>query len=400
MSENTPSDDSSTPGQSPTSVPSVAVQDEILSALRYFRNFASRQEKINDRVLALIGLDATDEDDATSASAVEEEKERPPSADEEKSRRAAVRASRKSVVVSNSNNSTLYAGDNLLSPTTPPPRVQTEAEKKRRESRLFNTPASASKTPAAPFAHSRLSLPSDSIDKSRHSKYYEANQAMKSIEKFYGDRKNDKDIDVYMFIRGVDFQLDRFMQGEVFRRLELVTSCTAGAAQMWLLNKRDDLSVLLHRGEITREMTEWEYVRADFAESMGGGQTQRLYQAKLDGLKLGRGSEGEELTKFITKFSDWALRAYPLDKHPDTKSRSLMLGGKFEARVRDKTAILEYGLTWHELSLDRRCWRIWRRRSLRRGRWSRLSGRLDLEACPTTARAKSAERGGGRRDGR
>ena len=310
----------------------------MMAALLDLRNFVAEQKVMNASIREY--MESTNSDDDTAAESVSipvpgEEKESKQPADDERRKQRAVRNSRKSVIVSNSNNSTLYAGD-LLSPAAAPPArdSQTEAERERRQSRLFSTPVSSSKTPGSDAAvlH-RPTLPT--VDKTRHSKYYEANQAMAKIDKFYGDRKNDKDIDVYMFVRGIDFQLDRWLQDEVFGRLELVISCTGGAAQMWLLNKRDDLSLLLARNEITPEMTEWEYVRADFIDSMGGGQAQRQYQAKLDALKLGRGSEGEELTKFLTRFKDWAFRAYPLSQHPDTRARSLMLGRLFESRVRD-----------------------------------------------------------------
>ena len=359
MSDITSTNDTSTPEHVPVTPDEEVTTQHLLSAIlsiqrmveeqRKFsldqRKVNAKQESFNTNMLSYIeGVEAdTDEtaEDTTNsipAAAVverEEEKERKSDSSTHQRRSRAVRDSRKSVIVANSNNSTMYTGD-LLSPEPAPPArtVQTEAERARRESRLFSTPAHSPINPApATSVRPKRSLPA--VDKSRHSKYYEANQALAKIDKFYGDRKNDKDIDVYMFVRGIDFQLDRWMQDEVFGRLELVISCTGGAAQMWLLNKRDDLLVMWSIGTITAEMTEWEYVKVDFIESMGGGQTQRLYQTKLEGLRLGKGGDGEELTKFITKFTDWAMRAYPLNKYPDTKARSLMLGAMFESRVRE-----------------------------------------------------------------
>jgi hypothetical protein len=272
---------------------------------------------------------------AATVSAAEEEKDRE---EEERRKHKAVRESRRSVILENSNNSTMYTGD-LLSPTIVPPQarsVQTEAEIERRQSHgvLFTPPGRTPKTPApTAAAASKLSLPF--VDKSRHSKYYEANQAMSKMDKFYGDRKNDKDIDVYTFVRGIDFNLDRWMQGEEYGRLELVIGCTGGAAQMWLLSKREDLLFLFGVGKLAAELTEWRYVKADFIEHMGGGQTQRLYQTKLETLKLGKGDNTDELTKFVSAFREYSNRAYPLDQFPDTGARTLMLGKLFDDRVRE-----------------------------------------------------------------
>jgi len=323
---------------------------EVLTRLS---RFAERQESINADLLAgqeqfrsYMAQQGSDSDSDSSIAAEEEKFASSQVEDNEEKKRQVVRNSRKSVTLLNDNNGTLYTGD-MLSPTGPPPaRKQTEAEKERRQSRLFHTPASKSlhiKTPASAVKpKSSVLLPA--VDKSRHSKYYEANLAMGKIDKFYGDRKNDKDIDVYTFVRSVDFQLDRWMEDEPFGRLELVTSCTGGAAQMWLLNKRRDLNTMLGLGRITAEMAEWEYVRDDFIDNMGGGQVKRLHQTKLDGLKLGRGGDSEELAKFITKFHEYSQRAYPLDDYPDTPTRSSMLGRLFETRVRDS----DWGL-WSQM---------------------------------------------------
>jgi hypothetical protein len=324
------------PTDAATAAPDADVTpQQLLSAILALQRLAEDQRQFNATMRTYMEKDNIGDTTTPTTADMEDEKEQRSDRDSQQRRQRAVRESRKSVIVANSNNSTMYTGD-LLSPDPAPPArtMQTDAERERRESRMFNTPVRTSNTPgpASTLRH-KPALPV--VDKTRHSKYYEANQAMAKIDKFYGDRKNDKDIDVYMFVRGIDFQLDRWMQDEVFGRLELVISCTGGAAQLWLLNKREDLNFMLSLGTITAEMTEWEYVRADFIESMGGGQTQRLYLTKLETLKLGRGGDGEELTKFITKFTDWAMRAYPLSKYPDTTARSLMLGAMFEIRVRD-----------------------------------------------------------------
>ena len=336
--------DSSAPEPATTAASAATGDVSNSQIMEFLTRFVSQQQTINmdlrnrqDQVLTFLeGMPTgTANNDALPAAVSEEVKDTSKQTeDDEDRKRQQVRNSRKSVTLLNSNNSTMYTGD-LLSPTElPPPRVQTEAEKDRRTTRLFSSPTPPPKTPA-PTIRPKLSSSLPPVDKSRHSKYYEANIAISKMDKFYGDRKNDKDIDVYTFVRSVDFQLERWMQGETFGRLELVISCTGGAAQMWLLNKRDDLSTLFSLGHITAEMTEWEYVRGDFIDNMGGGQVKRLHQTKLDGLKLGRGGDSEELAKFISKFHEWALRAYPLDDYPDTGTRSLMLGKVFENRVRD-----------------------------------------------------------------
>ena len=233
------------------------------------------------------------------------------------------RNSRESIYVNNSNNSS-----NLLSPLSGPEvRPRTIEEQERRAS--HGVPSTPRPAPIA------MSLPtSASIDRSYKSKYWEANQAIsKQVDKFYGDKKHDKDIDVYMFVRSVDFHLSRWMQNEMFGRLELVISCTGGSAQMWLLNKQNDLNVLVARGQLRPEMAEWESVKQEFIEKMGGGQTQRMYQARLDTLKMGKGDSSDEVIKFTTHFREYADRAYPLDKHPDTKAKSLMLGKTFGERL-------------------------------------------------------------------
>ena len=329
-----------------TDKPSAApvTNEQIMAALNRLTQFATAQQATNVELqgkqaqlmswIENLDIDNTTTDNQATV-AVDEVKEAAQEAELERDKQRAVRESRKSVHISNSNNNTLYTGD-LMSPAAAPPArlSQTEAEISRRQSRLFSTPAHSSKIPASSLKTKVTDvLPSSKIDKSRNSSYYDANQAMSKIDKFYGDQKSDKSIDVYTFVRGIDFQLDRFMNNERFGKLELVISCTGGAAQMWLLNKRHDLATLLARGAITEEMTEWEYVREEFIENMGGGQTQRLHLTKLEGLKLGRGGDNEEVAKFISKFREYAFRAFPLDKYPDTTMRSLMLGRLFESRV-------------------------------------------------------------------
>ena len=224
-----------------------------------------------------------------------------------------------------------------LSPFAPPFRpVQTHAEQERRASQgeSFRTPAPVARPRVAAVAADRVAVPGGApIDKSKGSPYDNANNAISRMDKWYGDKKNDKGIDAWQFVRSIDFQLKRWMDEQQFGRLELVIAGTGGPAQMWLMDKRDDLDILVRGGSIRPEAAEWDAVRAEFIRSMGGGQSQRLYEAKLDELKLGKADGSEEVSKFITHFREYAMRAYPLDQHPDSKSRSLMLGKVFKERV-------------------------------------------------------------------
>ena len=208
---------------------------QLMEVLTRLSHFTERQEAINADLLSKqeqfrsymeLQRSGSDSDSSVAADDSEEKTVSSEVEDNEEKKRQVVRNSRKSVTLLNDNNGTLYTGD-MLSPTGPPPtKKQTEAERERRQSRLFHTPASLHKTPASAVKpKTSMSLPA--VDKSRHSKYYEANSALSKIDKFYGDRKNDKDIDVYTFVRSVDFQLDRWMEDEPFGRLELVISVQA-----------------------------------------------------------------------------------------------------------------------------------------------------------------------------
>jgi hypothetical protein len=328
---------------------SEVTNEQLMAALTRLTEFATTQQSLNADLQAkqaqLMTVVAELRNAAPAATDVNEDESKQGALDAatlQADRQRAVHNSRRSVHILNSN---FVTGD-LMSPNPAPPAssVQTEAERLRRVSGSFNTPARPfTATPAASTKIKAIdALPF--VSKDKHSNYNQANTAMSKLDKFYGDKKHDKDIDVYTFVRSIDFQLERWMQGEQFGRLELVISCTAGPAQMWLLNKRDDLAVLLASGQITKEMTEWDYVRKDFIDSMGGGQTQRLYQTKLEAVRLGRGSDSDELTKFITKFRDYAFRAYPLDEYPDTTTRSRLLGQMLERNVRES----DFGV-WKEM---------------------------------------------------
>ena len=225
-----------------------------------------------------------------------------------------------------------------LSPFAPPFRpAQTQAEQERRASHgeSFRTPLPVARpaVQAAPDTEATSASGGATINKNKGSPYDNANYAISRMDKWYGDKKHDKDIDVHQFVRSVDFQLNRFMGTQVLGRLELVISGTAGPAQMWLMTKREDLDYLVRCKAVRPEAAEWDAVRAEFIARMGGAQSQRLYEAKLDELKLGKAGGSDEVTKFITAFREYAMRAYPLDKHPDTASRSMMLGKIFRERL-------------------------------------------------------------------
>lgn len=249
--------------------------------------------------------------------------------------------SRQSVYFNNSTHGGVGdSGSSPLSPFAPPFRpAQTQTEQERRASHgeSFRTPAPvASSRPraAAAAADEVMGAPGGAaINKGKDSPYEKANHAISRMDKWYGDKKNDKGIDVWQFVRSIDFHLTRYMGDQQFGRLELVIAGTGGPAQTWLMDKRDDLDFLVRSGSIRPEAAEWDAVRAEFIRCMGGGQSQRLYEAKLDELKLGKADGSEEVSKFITHFREYAMRAYPLDKHPDTASRSIMLGKVFKERL-------------------------------------------------------------------
>ena len=230
--------------------------------------------------------------------------------------------------------STVY-GANMLSPLTGPvPVARTAQEIERRASHgLVYSPVPASRAAVEPMAPAVPGGPA--IDRSKDSKYWKADQALAKTDKFYGDKKHDKGVDVHTFVRAIDFQLDRWMEAQQLGRLELVISCPAGQAQAWLMNKLDDLNLLVARNVVSRENAEWAFIKNEFIEKMGGGQAERVNMTKLDTLKLGPGNDSEEVLKFISHFREYALRAYPLSKHPDTEMRSRMLGVIFEKRVKD-----------------------------------------------------------------
>lgn len=259
------------------------------------------------------------------------------------------RHSRPSVYASN--NSVTASADihNFTSPLRPPVPARsdrlTKEEQERRAShgnplytplaaRPTNVGTTSSKETSANVpATSTNSVPGGPIiDRGRNSPYGLAHQAISKMDKYYGDKKHDKDIDVHSFVRSVEFELDCWMSRSAHGRLELVISATSGAARDWLLYKRHDLQTLVARGDLRPEMAEWEAVRAEFIERMGGAQTERLYATKLRDLRLGRGGS-DDVMKFITTFREYATRAYPLHEHPDTRARSLMLGRMFEEAV-------------------------------------------------------------------
>jgi hypothetical protein len=325
----------SEPTYTPTLTPMHQVTPQLLDALT---RFMDQQKSINEdiqnkqeQIFAFLENSAGASTVAAAAEEVEEEKER-------QQQRHTVLNSRNSVYMVNSG-----GGEQLLhnlSPLAPPPvRVRTREEQLRRASHgmplPFATPAPASTTQNSSHAALTSTPGGQAIDKSRNSPYGRADQALSRLDKFYGDKKHDKDIDIYTFVRAVDFHLERWMPGQMTGRLELAISCTSGPAQMWLLNKKDDLSILVARGQIKAEMAEWDEIKDEFTERMGGGQTQRLYQSRLDDLRMGKKEGSDEVMKFITTFREYALRAYPLDKHPDTRARSLMLGKIFQQRVCD-----------------------------------------------------------------
>lgn len=264
--------------------------------------------------------------------------------DDYKQQMYTARYSRPSVIA---HNTLSVSSDNnsMQSPIRPPAvRRLTKDEEARRASHgnpLF--------TPIAdPNQEANAEVPADRapqlpiIDRGRNTPYGQAHQAISKMDKYYGDKKYDKDIDVHSFVRSVDFELGCWMKAEMNGRLELVISATSGVARDWLLHKREDLQYLVTCGRLRPENAEWASVKDEFIQRMGGGQTEKIYQTKLRDLRMGnRGSD--DVMKFTTTFREYATRAYPLYKYPDTVVRSLMLGGIFN----DSVCASDFGV-WQE----------------------------------------------------
>lgn len=328
---------------SSSSTPSIS---ELLAAtqemMQTFRAFMAKQDAINSKVEArqddLVELLQTQpeqseqpeqSDPAGAATTVTAE----PDVDEDARERELVRKSRASITFKNSNN-TLYSPPHVY--TQPQVRPRTTEELARRSSHgILSTPVSSARAAhpstaisATPSTSSAFPAP---LDKQRNSPYDRVATLLGRRDLWYGDRKHDKDIDVYAFVRAVEHTMNMWMAGEPRGRLDLVISCTAGPAQQWLLNKKQDCDTLIVQG-VKPENADWDVVKSQFMEQMGGGQMQRLYQSRLESLVMGKGG-GEDVMKFITQFTEYSMRAYPLDKHPDTEVRSLMLGKVFGERV-------------------------------------------------------------------
>lgn len=304
------------------------------------KSFIAKQEKFNaetkaqqDQLLSFVSTLPMTEADAD----VE---------DEYKRQMYTARHSRPSVYASNNTVTASADIHSHMSPLRPPERLSrlTKEEQERRASHGNSLFTPLAEHPASVGARAgesggKLSAMTSSpvpggpvIDRGRNTPYGLAHQAISKMDKYYGDKKHDKDIDVHSFVRSVEFELDCWMSKSAYGRLELVISATSGAARDWLLYKRQDLQILVARGELRPEMAEWEAVKAEFIERMGGGQTERLYEMKLRDLKMGKGGS-DEVMKFITTFREYATRAFPLHEYPDTRARSLTLGRMFEDAV-------------------------------------------------------------------
>ena len=331
------SDTADTESRSTSSSPNDAIQ-QMMQAMDALRAFMAKQETINSQVLA-------------RQDGIFELLDRSAESDEDEKERELVRNSRHSISMMNSGNNITLNSPGTFAPPKVRPRTIDELDR-RASGGTTSTPAQPTRTlysNAAAHTPSKSTL--QSLDKSRNSPYDRVAQVLARGDKWYGDRKHDKDIDVYSFVRSVEHTMNMWMEDERRGRLDLVINCTAGPAQAWLLSKQDDCKQLI-AGGVKPENADWDVVREMFMQQMGGGQTQRLYQSRLESLTLGKG-DGDEVVKFITKFTEYAMRAYPLDTYPDTTVRSLLLGKVFGERVaasditvwqeawRDKPAKLE-----------------------------------------------------------
>jgi len=306
------------------------------------KSFIAEQREINERVQGrqdgfIQYMEA--QSSASGSSAVEPgvtvEDEDEDIKQEDERQRYRVRNSRASLTLNNSSNV-----NNVYSPSSitfaPPPLTQrTLEEQARRASQgLLFTPQPSTKTakPNPNITPSKSAFPKP-LDKDRHSMYDKVSSLLSKRDKWYGDRKHDKGLDVFAFVRAVEHTMDMWMKGEPRGRLDLVIDCTAGPAQQWLLTRKVDCDRMIAEDNVKPENADWDTVKGQFIVYMGGGQSQRLYQTQLENLLIEKGSDSQVVADFISKFDELATRAYPLDEHPDTTMRGLMLGKEFSQRV-------------------------------------------------------------------
>lgn len=244
--------------------------------------------------------------------------------EQQEQQRGIVRHSRRSIYMLQTPNAS------PLKYAPPHVRQRTEEEQARRASHGIPDPT----TPFSPHkATTTSTVTATPLDTSRNSPWDRASNALARVDKFYGDKKHDKDIDVYQFVRAVDFEMDTYMKEERRGRLDLVIKCTGGSAKMWLLNKKDEMTIVMASYGVDPVLADWDGVKVQFIESMGGPATQSMYMSRLETLKLEKGDGAEAVIKFTTQFKEFAMRAFPLSKYPDTEARSYMLGRMFSDRV-------------------------------------------------------------------
>lgn len=257
-----------------------------------------------------------------------------PELDEDEAQRNMVRNSRVSLTLNNGGNINNLYSPSLTSFAPPAVRPRTIEEQLRRETQsMLFTPEPTARTTKLNLTATppKTSFP-EPLDKQRNSMYDRVATLLGKRDKWHGDKKHDKDVDVYSFVSGVEHTMNMWMASEPRGRLDLVIDCTAGPAQRWLLTRKADCDRMM-AGGIKQENADWDVIKEQFILQMGGGaHTQRLYQTKLESLTIGKG-DSEAVAEFITKFTELAMRAYPLDKHPDTVMRGLMLGKEFGQRV-------------------------------------------------------------------
>lgn len=325
-------DDGKTNNDNPATNNSNAAADpvmqQILAQLAKIEQFMSKQETVNskqeERVNSL---------ERTPLPLVSIDEQRPLTVEQQLT---AMRKVRQTVHGLNS-------GTILSSPATfAPPVVRPMSDDERARRQSYGQVGLVTPTPLTPndtttnttSPTAQPTATSTTIDRGRNSPYALASHALSKIDRFYGDGKNDK-VDVIAFLDSVEFHMSRYMHAQSYGRLELVTSCTAGPAFRWLRLKTADLNTAVAAGQFTPEMAEWnEALKTLFIEAMGGKQAEMMAKMKLSALTYDKEKGIEEVAKFVSKFKEYALTAYPLHRHPDTEARSLTLADIFKERVR------------------------------------------------------------------
>jgi hypothetical protein len=126
--------------------------------------------------------------------------------------------------------------------------------------------------------------------------------------RFSGDTSKDK-TDVRTWVEGVNSYLNIFLrQGSEKGRLSHVVAMTEGAAQRWLLTKKDETDRLYAAGRLDQP-AEWVDIQPLFLEYFEGPQYRMMLRAEMETLRLGKG-KCKDITTFNSEFDRLRVRLY------------------------------------------------------------------------------------------